>query len=129
MKVYLAHNFAARQWLPIVVAHLTEAGHESTAKWITDDSHCGVSQQAAMADLNDIDRSNCLVLFVDQYGPTPGKGKYVELGYAYAKGKRIILVGRDTQNVFYALPDVERVSDIPELLKKLHKTKEELVHG
>jgi nucleoside 2-deoxyribosyltransferase len=128
MRIYVAHNFAAREWLPTVIAQLTEAGHESTSRWITDPSHVGVSQQAALADLGDIDRSNCLVLFVDQYGPTPGKGKYVELGYAYAQGKRIILVGKDTQNVFYALPGVERVADVPELLKKLHKQVEELVH-
>jgi nucleoside 2-deoxyribosyltransferase len=128
MRIYVAHNFAAREWLPTVIAQITEAGHESTSRWITDPSHVGVSQQAALADLGDIDRSNCLVLFVDQYGPTPGKGKYVELGYAYAQGKRIILVGKDTQNVFYALPGVERVADVPELLKKLHKQAEELVH-
>lgn len=128
MKVYLAHNFAAREWLPTVVAQLTEAGHESTGRWISDDTHIGVSEHAACADLNDIDRSSCLVLFVDQYGSTPGKGKYVELGYAYAQGKRIILVGEDTRNVFYSLPGVERVADVPELLKKLHKQVEELVH-
>lgn len=125
MKIYLAHNFAARSWLPSVVAQLTEAGHESTGRWITDDSHVGVSQHAACVDLLDIDKSNCFVLFVSQYGPTPGKGKFVELGYAYAMGKRIILVGEENDNVFYALPGIERVKDVPELLKKLHKQKEE----
>lgn len=128
MKIYLAHNFAAREWLPTVVAQLTEVGHESTGRWIFDDSHVGVSQHAACTDLNDIERSNVLVLFVDQFGSTPGKGKYVEFGYAYALGKQIILVGEDTNNVFYALPGVTRVKDVPELLKKLHKQVEELVH-
>ena len=123
MKVYLAHNFKAREWLGAVVSQLTEAGHECTAQWIWDDSHIGVSEHGALADLNDIERSDCLVLFVDQYGSTPGKGKFVEFGYAYAQGKRIILLGEDTQNVFYALPTVERVADVPELLKRIHKEK------
>ena len=125
MKIYLAHNFAAREWLPSVVAQITEAGHKCTAKWIWDDTHCGVSTTAALADLSDIDASNCLVLFVDQYGPTPGKGKFVELGYAYAQGKQIVLVGEDTQTVFYTLPGIERVESVSSLLKLLHKQKEE----
>lgn len=129
MRIYLAHNFAAREWLPSVVKQVIEAGHECTSRWITDPAHIGVSTAAALADLADIDAANCLALFVDQYGQTPGKGKYVELGYAYAQDKRIILIGEDTKNVFYALPGVERVANVPELLKLLHKNKEELVHG
>lgn len=123
MKIYLAHNFAAREWLPSVVAQINEAGHECTSRWIWDDAHIGVSEHGAISDIQDIDRADCLVLFVDQFGPTPGKGKYFEFGYAFAEGKRIILVGVDTQNVFYALPTVERVADVPELLKLIHKEK------
>lgn len=123
MKIYLAHNFKAREWLPTVVAQVIATGHECTARWIWDDSHIGVSRHGALDDLHDIDRSNCLVLFVDQYGSTPGKGKFVELGYAYAQDKRIILVGADTQNIFYALPGIERVANVDELLALLLREK------
>jgi hypothetical protein len=53
---------------------------------------------------------------VDQFGPRPEKGKYVELGYAIGTGKKIFLCGFDTSCVFYALPQCIRVrtlNDIP----------------
>ncbi len=125
MKLYLAHNFSAREWLPTVVAQLEEMGHKVTATWIWDDSHTngGTKLDSALVDLEDIVRADVLVFFVDQYGPTPGQGKYFELGYAYAEGKRIILVGEEDRCVFYSLPTIERVKNIPELLKLIQKEK------
>src|SRR5665213_1277837 len=123
MKIYLAHNFSAREFLPSVVSLLTNLGFDCTSTWIFDDAHAkgGSRLASAMVDLQDIDRSNYLVLFTDQYGATPGKGKYVELGYAYAKEKRIILVGTDESCVFYALPGVVHLKDVDDLIEYLSK--------
>src|SRR6266699_945480 len=123
MKIYIAHNFSARSWLMGVVKQLEILGHPCTSAWIWNDSHVGISEFGALSDLASINKADCLVLFVDQFGPTPGKGKYVEFGYAYAQGKRIILVGEDTQNVFYALPGLERVAGGEELLVLLRGEK------
>lgn len=123
MNIYVAHNFAAREWLPDVVSRINKIGHRCTSTWISDDAHTktGKMVDSAIVDIRDIDRSGCLVLFVDQYGDTPGKGKYFELGYAYAQQKRIILVGADTHCVFYHLPGIERVADTHELIWLLSK--------
>ena len=126
MQIYVAHNFNAREWLPLVVDRIQAAGHPVTSTWIYDDAHAsgGSRLTSALVDIADIDRSACLVLFTDQYGETPGKGKYFELGYAYAQQKRIILVGKDTITcVFYALPGVERVANEDELITLLKKEK------
>ena len=119
MKLYLAHNFFARDWLPIVVSMLEEQGHTCTSSWIYDDAHTngGLKRDSAVIDLIDIDRSDCLVFFTEQSGPTPGQGKYFELGYAHAKGMKIILVGTEDRCVFYFLPGMKRVSTVTELLK------------
>ena len=125
MNIYVAHNFSAREWLPEVVHKIKVVGHHVTSTWIFDDAHAagGSRLSSAKVDLADIDQSSCIVLFVDQYGETPGKGKYFELGYAYAQQKRIILVGKDESCVFYWLPGIQRVADVEELIELLKKEK------
>lgn len=121
MRIYVAHNFAARSWLPKVVAQIEQLGHFCTSTWIFDDAHSKTGQQvdSAQVDINDINRSDAFVLFVDQDGPKPGKGKYFELGYAYAQGLRLFLVGEDRGCVFYHLPGIQQVRDLSELLPLL----------
>ena len=122
-EIYLAHNFAAREWLPKVVDRLMQAGHLCTSAWIFDDSHAhgGTMLESAMADLQGLDQAQVLVLFTDQYGDRPGKGKYAELGYALAKEKKVFLVGEDSGCVFYALPGITQVRDVDELLGALKR--------
>ncbi len=77
MKVYLAHNFKAREWLPEVIEEMRLSGIECTSTWIKDDAHAkgGSQRESALIDLDDIDRSDTFVLFTDNYGENPGKGK------------------------------------------------------
>lgn len=131
MKIYLAHNFKARWWLRDYIKLLESMGHTVTSSWIVDDSHCqpeesavfkqddALSETSAVADLNDIDVADALILFTDQYGERPGKGKWMEFGYALAKGKKIFIHGQDTRSsVFYHLPQVrilKLISDINDI--------------
>lgn len=110
MKIYIAHNFAARDYLMDTVRGLEEHGHECTSTWIWDDSHIlGMNEeQSALKDLEDIDRADTLILFIDQYWERMRKGEYFEFGYAVAKGKRVILIGKDTSCIFCHLPQLER---------------------
>jgi nucleoside 2-deoxyribosyltransferase len=116
LKIYLAHNFAARDTLrSLIVPFLEQEGHEVTSRWITGDLvtyECN-AELAAVHDLEDIERADTLILFTDQYGNKPGKGKFIELGYAIRAGKRIILVGDDLEScVFYHLPTIRKVRTI-----------------
>lgn len=113
MKIYLAHNFAARLVLRPVVERLTQLGHEVTSRWITDDAHVleSTAAQNARDDLDDVDRADALVIFTDQFAERPGRGKFVELGYAMGKGKRIYLCGvPDPTCVFYNLQGLRQIS-------------------
>lgn len=115
MRLYLAHNIAARKSLRPVCSALESKGHTITSRWITDDAHIleSMAEQSALADLADIDRSDALVLFTDQYAERPGRGKFVELGYALGKGKKVYLCGSpDPSCVFYRLPGLTRVSRV-----------------
>lgn len=102
MKIYVAHNFAARLALRVELEELAKL-HEITSNWIYDDSHVAEksARVSAGCDINDIDRSDALMLFIDQFGECGGKGKWWEWGYAFAKRKLIFLIGADKSCVFY----------------------------
>ena len=117
MKIYLAHNFAARAYLVDVIVELTNLGHQITSTWITNDSHLHSmnAQQSAEQDLMDIERSDAILLFTDQFSDRPGKGKFVEFGYAIARNKRLFIIGEDHNCIFYNLFKVNHIKDFKEL--------------
>lgn len=125
MKIYLAHNYAARGWLQQVVPMFEVAGHEITSRWLY--SVKNVDKDDAEMDLEDIFNSDALILFTEQFGETPGKGKFVELGYATGlqqfspAGYKVVLIGKDTSCVFFALADkqVDTIEEAIEYLAKL----------
>lgn len=119
MRIYIAHNFEARIELRKTVELLESLGHTVTSRWIKDDSIFERSMIVnSLYDISDIICSDVLIFFSDNYGDKPGKGKYVELGYALAKGKRIFIVGQNNNScIFYSL--CEHVKTFEELEKFL----------
>jgi nucleoside 2-deoxyribosyltransferase len=125
MKIYLAHNFKARWWLRDYKALLESMGHEVTSRWVSENYPLlrtpEDEQKFALQDFMDIDEADALILFTDQYGDSPGKGKFMEYGYAYAKGKQIYLHGQDYQSsIFYYLPGVVVLSLISALPRTIN---------
>lgn len=117
MKIYIAHNYSAGPALcASVVPYLQSLGHTITSRWIIEPETCtGNNMSSALMDLQDIDRADALLLFVDQVGSTPGRGKWFEFGYAHAKGKDIYLHGTETGCVFMNLPCVTRILNLSQL--------------
>ena len=118
MRIYLAHNFAARDWLKTVVIPFFENnGHEVVSKWVTDDRHLdpGWKTESAVQDLVDIELCGALVFFTKQFGEIPGEGKYVELGYAIRAGKIVIVVG-EGRCVFYNICTIRHAEDLEGVL-------------
>jgi nucleoside 2-deoxyribosyltransferase len=123
-KVYLAHNFAAREFLATVVKPWLESlGHTVTSSWLTDDRHLlpNSSEYSAVEDLKDIDKADTLIFFAEQFGLSAGRSKYIELGYAIRGGKLVIIVGGNLNPgcVFYALPTLRHVERYEEVLQYL----------
>lgn len=120
MNIYIAHNYAAKQMLLETVVPLLESnGHFVTSRWIKN-TEIGIAQDDAVKDLMDIGYANTLIFFANQYGINPGRGKYIELGYALRDGKRCIVVGNEEDKkgcIFYNLPTIRFVSTIVEALK------------
>lgn len=121
-KVYIAAPFASRDGLRDFAAQLVKIGMECTSLWIQteDDIKQGMGAaptlsheeitQAARDDLSDVQHADAVVQFTGQAIEAlhiPGAngpmlhtgGRQVELGYALARGKKVIVVG-DPENIF-----------------------------
>lgn len=130
MKIYLAAAFSRRQELAEFAKTLDARGHEITARWLEEDTsgRSGYDRiDWAVRDVEDIDRAEVLVRFTDPECrindglPTGTAPAYLmtgsrmwETGYAYAKGKQIIVVG-GKQNIFDNLSAIQHVDNIEEL--------------
>ena len=126
MRIYLAHNFAAREYLKVAVIPFFENnGHEVGASWITDDRHLDPKWkvESAVRDLMDIEECGALVFFAKQFAEIPGEGKYVELGYAIRAGKIVVVVHswhREEQRcVFYDLCTIRHTDNLEGVLPYL----------
>lgn len=122
MKVYIAHNFAARDYLnQEIIPLLRAAGHECTSSWIWDDSHLyhKNAQQSAVKDLADIDKASDIIIFLNAFADRTGRGKWFEFGYALRAGKRCIAVGEDKSCIFCNLPNIRLVATIEDAMRLL----------
>lgn len=142
MKVYLAAPYKARDYMLIHVArHLEFKGHVVVSSWIREDHlvHSGTINAAPSQteeycashiarDFADIDSADVVVLFTGQFISeslysvnlldTVSGGRHVEVGYALAKGKRVIVVG-NPENIFHRGGRVEIVPNFPTVVEAL----------
>lgn len=126
MRIYLAAPFAARPLAQEIGEWLTIAEHEVTSSWFkstreitegtlgatTDLDHDSVVEHA-QGDLNDIDAADLLVMLTAQFCMTRmpqvapelliksfySGGRFVEAGYAMARGKAVHIIG-EPENIF-----------------------------
>lgn len=129
MKIYLAGRYSRRLELLKYSEELNEIGYEVTSRWIrgdheTDDDMLSFEEGCRFAkeDLEDIAAADVLIAFTenpedDVKGSSRG-GRHVELGYALAAGKRVIVVGH-WENVFCHLSSIVFYSDYQDLLRDL----------
>lgn len=143
VKVYVAHNFAARldSSFQEGIELLSQCGFEVTSRWIDipprREEEAGLLSRSseALVDCQDIGKASWLILFYDQLGETPGRGKWFEFGLAFGFNKQIMLISPRSrleisrEMVFAALPGVHHapslekaiaiISHVEGLLKKL----------
>ena len=117
MKVYIAAPYTCRA-AAIAVMHVLEAaGHVVTSRWLRETNpNCDAN---AKKDLTDIDNADALLaLNFKEWQDKGSGGRHVELGYALALGKRIVLYGPRT-NIFHHLDSVTAVDSIGGVLSAL----------
>lgn len=105
MKIYIAAPYPYRDEA-IQVKNLLEAeGHTITSRWlIEEDEMC---DKDARKDLEDIRAAEALLAINPPEWANRGTGgRHVELGYALALGKIIVLAGART-SMFHFISDVQ----------------------
>ena len=110
MKIYVAASFNSVTRIQDEVEELEERGHTITGVWfqgndplerIWDGNFGGrIAEVMSLRDLNGIDRADLMI--IDTLDPSSSGGRNVELGYAIAKNKRLVLIGEPT-TIFFAL--------------------------
>lgn len=130
MKLFIAsHN---RDYARLVKLEIERLGHESTARWITDDRKFGSSdyedherRELASMDEEDVRRAaDGLILLAEMPGHFVPGGKHVETGIAIALRRPVYVVGR-RENIFHWHPSVTVFADTEELLAYLSKARSE----
>lgn len=120
MHFYLAGKYQVRPMLQDLQRILVQHGHQIQCRWLSG-SHEGLWTPAvqagwALEDLEDIQACESLVMIqwpVDE--PEPSTGRHIEFGYALAKQKQLMLIGRRT-SVFHFLPEIQRYETITDFL-------------
>lgn len=112
-KVYLSGSYSDKLVLTMKASELVTADVFITSRWLfrTEAAVKTSSEwrEVGMEDLEDIESADTFILVTG--APSTGGGLFVELGYALAKGKRVVVIGELKGNPFYWLDAVERVPD------------------
>ena len=121
MKIYIAAKYQRRlTGLRELAEEIQALGHDVTAQWIWGGEEKKDIREAAVMDVEDVRRADCLIFVGEpQASENRGGGPWFEFGLAYAEGKRLIALldtdpsrgGHDHlpighESVFTALPEV-----------------------
>ena len=125
MRVYLVSAYATRDSLRAYADELSRIGMVCTSRWLNDETPISAGTIGAatsiadaqvrkhvLDDFEDIHSANVLILFTESAtGQRGGGGRHVETGYALAKGKKVVVIGKP-ENVFHrGSPQCTVVSD------------------
>ena len=98
---------------------LAERGIGVTARWVNGAHDHAPPVVCALDDFEDIDAADVLALWNPKHHHGAGSGgRHVEVGYALARGKRVVLMG-DRENVFHSHPNVIVIAGFAELAETL----------
>jgi nucleoside 2-deoxyribosyltransferase len=109
IKIYIAAPFVKQHEAREKANELISMGFTVTSRWVDEDvlAAAGANHeyyaQCANIDIEDINAAQYFLLLADHDSRTGGK--HFETGYAYATGKKLMIVGR-RENVFHYLPQL-----------------------
>jgi nucleoside 2-deoxyribosyltransferase len=119
MNIYLCGRYGRREELAAYARDLGPLGHTVTSRWVfkhdredAGDNVWAPNRMLALAEENlcDLRKSDLIIVFTENSDSTYGRGgRHIETGYALAMNIPVVVVG-ERENIFHALPLVQRVS-------------------
>lgn len=141
MKVYIAAPYALRNTLREYAVRLQTAGHLCTSSWLTEAKpitsatvgnaaadDATEAQRHVDQDMDDVFNSDALVLVTwaktaqldsRAVAHVNSGGRHVEFGMGLAWGKRLVVWGPDTENIFHRDSRVQVCHIWPQVLAAL----------
>lgn len=121
MKVYIAAPYTQRHHAFTLMRLLQASGMgiSVTSGWITMDNT--LDDASARMDLDDVARADALLAYnLPEWNNLGSGGRHVELGYALALKKKVVVLG-ERMNIFHYLNDVTVVNNVDEAIACLAK--------
>jgi len=128
MKVYLASRFSRKDEMIKKAEELRDLNIEVTSRWITEAANGNAKLRdyddayllnTATTDIEDIEKADTFVLFSENPEEAYVRGgRHWETGYAYARGKTILVVG-PKENIFHYFPECIVVDNWKDARKSL----------
>jgi nucleoside 2-deoxyribosyltransferase len=123
MGVFLSARYSRAEELREYRSQLRAREVEVTSTWLEGprDLSDAARPRIAQVCFDDIDRAQVVIAFAEESRTPSRGGRHVELGYALARGKRVLLVG-PREHVFAHHPAVEHLEafDVEEVLRLLN---------
>lgn len=117
--MYIAAPYPVRDEAIRVMRMLELQGVEVTSRWLKAPDE--LTDEHARKDLEDVARADVLLaLNPDGWEERGTGGRHVELGYALALGKAIVLVG-ERSNIFHHLAHVRRIDRGQDITKNVQR--------
>lgn len=118
-SVYIAAPYSCRDFAIRIMTMLELQSIEVTSRWLK--AFDELSHNYAQQDLDDVARADVLVaLNLGGWEEKGTGGRHVELGYALALNKKIILVGARS-NIFHHLSHIKVLDGHEDLAKQVKK--------
>ncbi len=113
MKVYIAAPYELRDTTIEIMKILEESGHEVTSSWLR--TIAPMTDVVACQDLTDVETADTLLIINPaNWKDKGGGGRHVEMGYAIARGKKIVLLGVRS-NIFHHLSEIRVIDRLEDL--------------
>jgi nucleoside 2-deoxyribosyltransferase len=114
VRIYIAAPYPTRDEAMALMRKLEALGHTVTSRWLKAPDE--LDDDSARKDLADVAEADVLLAVNDAEWANSGTGgRHVELGYALALGKRVVLVGARS-NIFHYLTSVHVVESVDAFL-------------
>lgn len=135
MKIYIAARYPRYREMAAVARRLRASKRFTVVSSWVKGNHRGLPaigstgrhsrlNSVAKQDLLDLERAEAIVLFDEWTGTCwPGGGRNFEMGYAFAKGKRVFVIGANPpdnrEHIFHFLEDVTHFKTLDEFLSQV----------
>jgi nucleoside 2-deoxyribosyltransferase len=126
MKYYIAASLKDQEEANRLATSIGVADHQCTSRWLGEiEAKTPAGCKAtALRCFEDIDKADVVVHVSKPKGhPNPSPGRMVELGYALARGKPVILLGPLGETVFHFVPNIFQANTVREVVSLMSRLK------